>query len=139
MGLLLPPSHRPAAAPVRGPSLPYLAPRQPIFLLFLDWPSPLLILVRKATPLYILVTFFLNALREGALRRHVNLLPSSIDSCSLLRRSILSRRLYLFRHLIVFLFVSVNILRTSLPPREDCDFCHGRMVLYIQLLNQIAY
>src|SRR5215212_354220 len=88
------------------------------FLLFLDWPSPLLILVRKATPLYILVTFFLNALREGALRRYVNLLPSSIDSCSLLMRSILPRRLYLFRHLTVFLFVSVNILRTSLPPEK---------------------
>src|SRR5215212_147716 len=112
---LLPPNHRPAAAPVRGPSLLYLALRQPIFSLFLDWHSPLLILVRKATLLYILVTFFLKALREDALWRHLNLLRSSIYSCSC-HAEHLPRLLYVFRHLIFFIFVSENIRRTTLPP-----------------------
>src|SRR5215212_5503024 len=102
---LLPPNHRPAAA-----------------------------LVRKATLLYILVTFFLKALREDALWRHLNLLRSSIYSCSC-HAEHLPRLLYVFRHLIFFIFVSENIRRTTLPPKEDGDFCHGRIMLYIQPLN----
>jgi hypothetical protein len=115
---LLPPNHRPAAAPVRGPSLLYLALRQPIFSLFLDWHSPLLILVRKATLLYILVTFFLKALREDALWRHLNLLRSSIDSCSSSHAEHLPRLLYLFRHLIFFYICLRKYPKNhSLPPQ----------------------
>jgi hypothetical protein len=68
--------------------------------------------------LYILVTFFLKALREDALWRHLNLLRSSIYSCSC-HAEHLPRLLYVFRHLIFFLFLSPKISEEPLsPPRK---------------------
>jgi hypothetical protein len=66
--------------------------------------------------LYILVTFFLKALREDALWRHLNLLRSSIYSCSC-HAEHLPRLLYVFRHLIFFYFCLRKYLKNHSPPQ----------------------